>query len=244
MKKCFLLSLIFFLSAGIFLFAEEGTNQSSEEIIFTSEFINENQNSAQSTETKEIKREISRLLARSANVSTLKKNKEAIFSLAQDLDIETRIDLLKKYESDAETAKNENLRLGYGLGSFMQGDFWAFLPHALIDGVGSLAFYGGLTFLGIWFTIDFCTLFSLSITTDYSLQYYQYGAIISLAGGVVMLSSRLISIIHPYNYAKKFNLILNEALDLTDSIEKISVTPLLIPDEDFKTGMAISMKLK
>ena len=240
MKKYFLLSLIFLLSAGTLLFAEAAEEKESEEIIFNSETITQ----SKSIDTIENEKQISRLIARSVNINTLKQNKEAIFTLAQDLDEESKRALFEKYKSDAEAAKKENIRAGYGLGSLGQGDFAAFLPHALIDGFGSFAFYGGLTFLGFWTMLDFCTLFMISASTDYSLKCYIYGGAFSLGGAVIMISSRLISMIHPYKYAEKFNAILTEALDLNDDVEKITLAPILIPDENLRAGMAISMKLK
>ncbi len=240
MKKYLLFSLSLFFFAGTGLFGQEENSafQESEEIIFSEQAVGENQLFEETEDINGIKKEIGLLIK-----NGLQENKEKISSLSQKLPEEEKLLLFKTYESDAKTARQENMWPGYGLGSLWQGNFTPFLPHLLVDGIGSLALYTGGMGILIFGIVDFIPFLStkgeVAIFKDYYLP------LLGIMGGglAVMLTSRLISLIWPNLYATKYNANLKEALNMDDWEESISVNPVIIPDKNFRAGLAVTMKM-
>ncbi len=241
MKKylLFCMALFFFAGSGLFGQEENSTSLESEEIIFSEQAVEENQLFEETEDISGIKKEIGRLISRG-----LKKNKEAISDLSQKLPDEEKLLLFKAFESDAKAARKENMWPGYALGSLWQGNFWPFLPHLLIDGVGSIAAYVGGMGLLIFALIDFIPL--IASQGEYALFKDYYAPLLVITGGglVTMVASRLISLIWPGLYAKKYNANLKEALNLDAWVAGISVNPIIVPDKKFRAGLAVTMKMK
>lgn len=180
------------------------------------------------------------------------RNKKAISNLTFDLSFVDRNNLFVKYNMDAALYRPANFWPGFGIGSLAQRDILAFVPHMLFDGAGLLAFAGG----GIVFTavasIDFFVNIFIYIgaamtggTPDsYQLTFgpdpYKWSAIIMGSGLGVCLISRLISMIWPGVYAKRYNRALHESLDIPVLQNDISFVPLIDP---FNKSLGIAAKI-
>lgn len=245
MKKFLFLSLTLFFFTASFTFAQKADTSSDvlneDELIFTQDHI------PSSTDDDDLYDTINFLI-----VNGLFKNQIKIKELSKNLSEESRLELFEKRQSDAKQAKSENLKKGYGLGSLDQGDYNAFLPHAIIDGIGSLAFYGGSTVAIFMITWDFLWNFifipvkilagqDIDQWTWLCPKIYPVCGILAASGFTLMLTSRLISLAWPQKYKTKFDSALKDALNLNDNIENVSLNPIFIPADNPVLGLALKI---
>ncbi len=68
--------------------------------------------------------------------------------------------------------------------------------------------------------------------------------IITCVGLTGILATRILSLILPENYSEKFNEGLVDSLNLSDSVESISIKPFVIPSQKTDLGLAFSVNFK
>ena len=242
MKKLLLLGIsIFFLSANLAFSQEKQSELSANPLDTENPAISFPASSAEKTEKTEnhdeIKKQINTLISKG-----LLKNKEEISSLSQNLTFDERSLLFERNKSNASKVMKDNFLEGFGKGSLSQGNIGAFLPHLIIEGLGITALSIGITAIPVLFLFD---LGSNILDTPWDGWVNHFGkgyaicAIGAASGACVMIASRLISLIWPSPFAKKFNKSLKEALNLKSSVESISFLPCVITEKSLNPGLSL-----
>lgn len=245
MKKILFIFFAFFAFSSSLIFAE--TEQEAAELDALVE--------AALQDTSALKDRVSSLIEHD-----LFKNKKYIRDLSEDITDDDKIALFDLHKSKPKKAMVRNIWPGYGLGSLSQGNIGAFIPHAIIDGAGTIAFSGAVGLLGSLFTIDIISnvlvaLFSAPFSSMFNstsgyewhwifLDGYKYCAIIGGIGLGTIITSRLVSLIWPNQFAKRFDKTLRESLNIDGVVEKISVEPIIIPDETATVGLLLNFRFK
>lgn len=241
MKKILFIFFAFFAFSSSLIFAE--TEQEAAELDALVE--------AALQDTSALKDRVSSLIEHD-----LFKNKKYIRDLSEDITDDDKIALFDLHKSKPKKAMVRNIWPGYGLGSLSQGNIGAFIPHAIIDGAGTIAFGGAGGLLVSLFTIDimfnvflapFSSMFNSTSSYEWHwifLDVYKYCAIIGGIGLGTIITSRLVSLIWPNQFAKRFDKTLRESLNIDGVVEKISVEPIIIPDETATVGLLLNFRFK
>lgn len=140
--------------------------------------------------------------------------KQRVYELSEKLNDNQRYWLYDENEKNAVCPSLLNLFLGYGIGSFVQGDSKGGVTQLLMSLGGDVLFWTGF---GI----------GVSETVTNNAQSTA-GAIIMLSGLGLNLASSIIGCIRPWGYANKYNRDLKHSLRLYDS-PWMSATPQLTP---------------
>jgi hypothetical protein len=175
------------------------------------------------------------------------RNKKLVRELTFDLNLPDRLGLFKKYYMNPVPYIASNFWPGFGIGSLGQRDFLAFIPHMILDGAGALGVGIGASALVTVFTIDLVVNFfavlggSDKFIMTFGPDSYKWSLIVMAGGAGVCLVSRLISMIWPNIYAKRYNKTLRNSLD-TEIQEDVSFVPLIDPFNK-KFGLAAKIIL-
>ncbi len=246
MKKVLLLLSLFLLPA-IFAFAQEVNQKTSqEEVLFTEENLAAENN-------QDIIVQINSLIA-----EDFFSNQNQIKSLSSSLTFEERSliynTVLQDNEEKVRQTKLLNFFVGYGVGSFRQGDRQAFVPLLITDIISSVAFYGaGSVALVYWGANVFSNLLAMMVSPAGGTPYVWEWAyvtemkvlsVIACVGLTGLLTTRILSLILPENYSEKFNASLLDSLNLNDSLESISIRPFVIPSQKPGLGLAFCLNFK
>lgn len=188
------------------------------------------------------------------------KNEKYIRDLSEDLTDDDKIALFDLHKSKPKKAMVCNIWPGYGLGSLSQGNIGAFIPHMIVDGAGTVAFCGAGGLAAALFSAEICinflrlifiAPFASSSGNDvilwrglFSPDLYKYCAIVGGIGLGTIVVSRLVSLIWPNQFAKRFDKTLRESLNLDGIVEKISVEPIIVPDESATVGLMLNLRFK
>ncbi len=245
MKKILFIFFAFFAFSSSLIFAE--TEQEAAELDALVE--------AALQDTSALKDRVSSLIEHD-----LFKNKKYIRDLSEDITDDDKIALFDLHKSKPKKAMVRNIWPGYGLGSLSQGNIGAFIPHAIIDGAGTIAFCGAGGLAVSLFTVEICINFLRLIFIApfasasgndvilwrglFSSDLYKYCAFIGGIGLGTIITSRLVSLIWPNQFAKRFDKTLRESLNIDGVVEKISVEPIIIPDETATVGLLLNFRFK
>ncbi len=187
------------------------------------------------------------------------KNEKYIRDLSEDLTDDDKIALFDLHKSKPKKAMVRNIWPGYGLGSLAQGNIGAFIPHMIVDGAGTVAFCGAGGLAAGLFAFDlsanfvaliFIAPFASASGNDvqwisfFPSDLYKYCAIVGGIGLGTIVVSRLVSLIWPNQFAKRFDKTLRESLNLDGIVEKISVEPIIVPDESATVGLLLNFRFK
>ncbi|GEM_PF-3929398 len=187
------------------------------------------------------------------------KNEKYIRDLSEDLTDDDKIALFDLHKSKPKKAMVRNIWPGYGLGSLAQGNIGAFIPHMIVDGAGTVAFCGAGGLAAGLFAFDlsanfvaliFIAPFASASGNDvqwisfFPPDLYKYCAIVGGIGLGTIVVSRLVSLIWPNQFAKRFDKTLRESLNLDGIVEKISVEPIIVPDESATVGLLLNFRFK
>jgi hypothetical protein len=160
---------------------------------------------AQQTDNSEQREKVATLIR-----DGVKKNKEAIQRESSSLSL-----------ADKETLYNKNRKkgaagwaaldfgVGFGLGSYIQGDIGFGITQSILDAVGYWVLFAGI-----------------SMQTG-EMEDDEDGVIQIASGSVMLLTSRIMSWIMPFSYQKKQNKNLQEALNYNKYA--FSIDPLIVP---------------
>jgi hypothetical protein len=169
------------------------------------------------------------------------RNKKMISELTFDLDFTDRNNLFNKYYMEPSDFTALNFWPGFGIGSLGQRDILAFVPHMIIDGAGALALGVGATVISTVFVIDLTATVIIylgaamsgnsidSFQMVFGAEPYKWSAIVMASGLGACLVSRLISMIWPGVYAKRYNKTLRNTLDIPVQQTDVSFVPLIDP---------------
>lgn len=247
MKKILFIFFAFFAFSSSLIFAETGQEAAELDALVE----------AALQDTSALKDRVSSLIEHD-----LFKNKKYIRDLSEDITDDDKIALFDLHKSKPKKAMVRNIWPGYGLGSLSQGNIGAFIPHAIIDGAGTIAFCGAGGLAASVFTVElvfnfFAYIFitgpiaSATGNNDvanwvslFSPDFYKYCAIIGGIGLGTIITSRLVSLIWPNQFAKRFDKTLRESLNIDGVVEKISVEPIIIPDETATVGLLLNFRFK
>ncbi|MDR2582643.1 MAG: P13 family porin [Fibromonadaceae bacterium] len=112
---------------------------------------------------------------------------------------------------------------GFGLGSYIQGDITSGIKLSIADVVG-----WPLTILGI-----------LAVMKGNDVDL---GWALAISGGSIVCVSRVMGLIYTFNYTKKYNKSLEEALNSNSNVS-LSIDPLIIPrDGTPAVGLAFNVR--
>ncbi len=147
----------------------------------------------------------------------LKKNKVEIMNESMFL---TDFDRYSLYESHKNSAIGPfflNLCLGFGIGSFVQGDNLGGGITLALDIVGSgFVTYGIIQMVPFLFSLPLSPFLVQDETSNESFsnlaENSSFGSIMLAVGGGVIAISRIVQVILPWTYASNFNKNLEEAL--------------------------------
>ncbi len=151
----------------------------------------------------------------------LYKNEDVLSQLSLDLTGIEKYILYVDYKKDATLPFVLNTFLGYGIGSFVQRDFLG----------GGIALAGGLigtgliTYGAIVMPLNLLTMGQVS-TGIYTL----------VAGGIIIIGTRIFEMIRPLTYAKAFNEKLEDVLGLS----KLAYSALPTYDFEHKEPVLIA----
>lgn len=163
--------------------------------------------------------------------------KQRVYELSEYLNDNQRYWLYDENEKNAVCPFLLNLFLGYGIGSFVQGDSKGGVTQLLMSLGGNVLFWTGY---GIGVSASHEETRWLVFSGYYSNYYMPdtetvtnnaqstAGAIIMLSGLGLNLASNIIGYIRPWGYANKYNRDLKHYLRINES-RWMSVTPQLSP---------------
>lgn len=139
------------------------------------------------------------------------RNAEEIEGISGTLTDMERFALFNQYEKNARLPFVLNLAIGFGLGSFIQGDSTGAVVALIGDALGvSLPILGYAclmqNYYGYW-----------SFTGGYELIY---------AGYAIIVISRIFESIRPFTFARRYNTVLRESLHYGKGIS-LSMVPSL-----------------
>lgn len=138
-------------------------------------------------------------------------NRRAIAQASKALTPQQRLDLYIDNRKSPTVGFAVNAVVGFGVGSFMQGDLVGGFIAAPLDALGVTS------------------LLIVNRIVEDSDGYWADGSVIaSICGGTVLIASRLFQIIRPFAFVSKYNRTLSSSLN-TNSIS-MNLVPLVSPD--------------
>ena len=129
-----------------------------------------------------------------------------------------------------------NFFLGWGIGSFVQGDKKTGTKILIADGAGTLAM--GLGYVLILSSISYSYDSDGYLRTHYG-DGYTLGAIMVTAASLVMTGFNIYGWFKPFSYAKSYNQQLANSLNVYSA--DVSIAPVVSPSGE--TGLALGFKL-
>ena len=118
--------------------------------------------------------------------------------------------------------------VGFGIGSFTQGDTLGGVLGATFDGLAYTSLVGGLCVGGLGLLIG---VFSLGYAEEEMETYIAIGGGLAIGGCLLWLGNRIFGTIRPISFEKKYNSSLKSALGLDDVVDDISLIPIVNPVE-------------
>jgi hypothetical protein len=116
--------------------------------------------------------------------------------------------------------------VGFGIGSYIQGDMTFGITQSVLDGAGYLLLFSGVS---AWNEVGRCED-RMDEGLEDSCGNRGLSGIVMLCGGVSILTSRVMSWIMPFSFQKKHNKNLQEALNYNKFA--YSLDPLIVPRRD------------
>lgn len=173
----------------------------------------------------------------------LYKNEDEIYTLSSELTQQQKNILYDRFEQKPITPFLVNLLLGFGIGSYIQGD----IKGGVISTAGDAV--TGITYL-IWlgnYSSDYSWYAESKLRTDYMAESEIERAEESLntastwvfVSGSALLGFRIFECIRPFFYAKKYNETLTDALGVYD----INISILPVVNEQNNNQVALSLKV-
>ena len=155
----------------------------------------------------------------------LMENLPAIKNASASLSDVDRAIIYSQNKKDSTLPLVGNLVLGFGIGSFIQGDTKGGLD-LLLNSVGAWGIYG------IGYGLEYAAIYSGSTSIA--------GSVMIIGGAAYLVVNLVRGITVPVNYAKKYNSALQSALS-----PGLSISPLIDADhKQLALGMAITVPLE
>ena len=159
------------------------------------------------------------------------ENEMKISESAKGLTTEERRMIYDDYKKDPTVAVIENVFIGCGLGSFLQGD----------RSGGWTGLFGDLLGLGVMiYGVSQIDSGLYGDPYNYNLSDNKGFVAFSLGGGIV-LAARLYELIRPIKYSERYNKTLRSALD--PGLVSFGVVPMIDPEAS-GVGVAIRVSLR
>jgi len=135
--------------------------------------------------------------------------------------------------------------VGFGIGSYIQGDITYGIAQSIMDAVGYSLYVVGFVNLLDSYVESTCEYGYYNGSWDYNCHEESYGdedsaRTMIVSGLIVIGASRIMSWIFPFSYQKGYNRTLNSALN-SNSIS-YSIDPLILP-KDGKPAIGLAFNL-
>lgn len=122
-----------------------------------------------------------------------------------------------------------NCFVGFGIGSYIQGDMKFGVTQSVLDGVG-------------WITFNVGYFMMLDDLGDPDADIDAAGIAVTLTGVAVIVTSRIMGWIFPQSYQKKYNNNLKELLNVNNVA--YSIDPLLVPRTDGTPAVGLAFNFR
>ncbi len=143
--------------------------------------------------------------------SGMMKNRDQISYLSSGLSSSEAMMLYNSNKMNSGVPFALNFLLGYGIGSFVQGDTAGGVTALVGELIGGAALLGGYACYGVALVNHDYSDNQADI--DAATSQLALGAGLIIGGGVVLIGMRIYEMIRPFSYAKKYNETLFEALN-------------------------------
>jgi len=177
------------------------------------------------SETKKEETEVSEIKIKLLINDGLYKNEDLIKKQSLNLSETQKYNIYSSNQKNAMAPFLLNMLVGFGVGSYVQGDI---IP-GVICSVGDL--------LGGFFTLAFWTNGTFNFTTAMNEGV---SFVPTLLATTVYLGSRIFECIRPFHYVDSYNKKLKESLGLEDII--FSLSPVMNKDREIQLSMACNIK--
>jgi hypothetical protein len=156
----------------------------------------------------------------------VKKNKEAIQRESSSLSFADKEALYNKHRKKAAGGWAAlDFFIGFGIGSYIQGDIGFGVTQSILDGAGYLLLINGFS---AWTEVGKCED-KMDRGEEDSCGNRGTSGIVMACGGISLVTSRIMSFIMPFSFQKKQNKNLREALN--HDKYAFSIAPLIVPSK-------------